>query len=350
MSKNTEKATVLAIPRIKPMTASVSMEYMKRMIHTAGGQQIEENEDLICTPINRITKLTAMITPKIAQKLIEMTSAAVQRRQDKRTAENYALQMSAGEWQYNHQVVLQDTDGNVFDGLHRLNACVASGVPFITDMVKGADYATCMSTIDINRPRTRANIFEIALSGNYGYFAHLAATIGFLRSFSVGKIVNNPSKKDALTNQDLSWLASNQVSLIEDVFECVAEHQKLSSSNRKLIPAKLFAGLKYILMSIDPEKATEFFHKLGTGENLSADSPIMYIRTKLSDSAGLRNDSKAKLKLRDQLLYMVRAWNDFYSNDQKMSRSSYQINNVAMPKIEGLSKDAKFIFIPRDSQ
>ena len=49
----------------------------------------------------------------------------------------YAERMTAGEWSLNGKSLTFDHDGVLLGGQHRLSACVQSGVPFLTLVVRG---------------------------------------------------------------------------------------------------------------------------------------------------------------------------------------------------------------------
>ena len=77
------------------------------------------------------------ITPVDAEKILEKNKR--NRTVSKALVKKYTKMMLEGEWYKTHQSIAIDKDGILVDGQHRLMACVESGIPFQTIVVKNAE-------------------------------------------------------------------------------------------------------------------------------------------------------------------------------------------------------------------
>lgn len=92
-----------------------------------------------------------VITPDVAGEYLALNTR--NRAIRKAHLEDLTKAMRAGAWVLNGQPIIFDDEGALIDGQHRLNACVASGAPFITYVVRGVSDARAFTTIDVGKPR-----------------------------------------------------------------------------------------------------------------------------------------------------------------------------------------------------
>lgn len=78
---------------------------------------------------------------------------------DPSTVKIYATTMRSGGWLQNGLSIKFDTDGNLIDGIHRLEACVMAGVPFTTIVARNVR-ADTLHTIDQQRKRSYTGVLE----------------------------------------------------------------------------------------------------------------------------------------------------------------------------------------------
>lgn len=115
------------------------------------------------------------ITPDIAVQLLETSEIRKQRLKSRRTmkakdgeieitsdpdiVKGYAEIMKAGAWVMNLQPILIDREGNLIDGITRLEACVLSGVSIKTNIARNVR-ADTLHTIDQHRKRLYTGVLE----------------------------------------------------------------------------------------------------------------------------------------------------------------------------------------------
>lgn len=82
-----------------------------------------------------IRHTTETITPEQAEDYLKYRNEK-NRPIRKKAVGRFAADMRAGRWTITHQGIAFGADGSLMDGQHRLAACVASGVPFETSVVR----------------------------------------------------------------------------------------------------------------------------------------------------------------------------------------------------------------------
>lgn len=102
------------------------------------------------------------IDPKLAERYL--TANTSNRHVRNRAVEEYARDMTNGNWILSHQGIAFDESGNLLDGQHRLLAIVRSGVTVPMAVTRGLPVSQLngvelftMDVIDRNRPRTTAD-------------------------------------------------------------------------------------------------------------------------------------------------------------------------------------------------
>ena len=286
----------------------------------------------ILKPIDNVEKPTVVITPEIAQKLLDQTDPKLQRPVSRQIVAAYAKDMREGRWAYNHQTIIQDTAGNAINGQHRLHACVKSGKPFMTDMVKGADYDAVMDTVDTGKNRTNKDILGLLIS-DINHHTQIVGAIRFLVDFANGRYADGSSRLSSMTNRDMHEFVDSNTSLVYNMSEIAKRYKK----SRVNLDSKIYMGLYQIFNKIDADMAEVFFDQL-EGINTPADSPLQHIRNRFEDARIHRNNKLKQLSYREKLMLMIKAWNDLYLNGS-MRRSFYKTTDKKFPKIAGATPE-----------
>lgn len=299
------------------------------------------DENFILTPTDEPTEAVVIITPSVARRLIAQTDPTKQRQKKGHRIKQYAEDMKNGQWILNYETMHQDVDGNMINGFTRLWACVEANTPFTTKMTKGMIYDDIMDTLDSGGPRTRPDILSLRV-GNIKYYDSVSGAIEYIYQFSRGRVGVTRSRSDVMSNRRMrQWVDANKASVYE-----LYEYAKTSyKRSEHLIPHKPFIGLYYIFNSIDEKAADVFMHRIGFGVDVPIDSPAFNIRAKLHRSK-YSNTKSAKLTPREQSILMIRAWNDFYGNDDVMSRKNYVARAKNAPLVAGLSADTELYNVP----
>lgn len=131
------------------------------------------------------------LTPAVARALLT-GSKTKNRLINKSMVKIYQQDMMNNRWIENGQTITLSDDGSVLDGHHRLHALkdcpgVSISVPVVT-----VSNDRAIETIDVGRPRTVADFFEMKLGLN-GLLALLA---GHLQSMIQGHNLCQPTKRD----------------------------------------------------------------------------------------------------------------------------------------------------------
>lgn len=99
---------------------------------------------------------TETITPEIAKRYLEK-KAPQQRPVRKSWVARLAESMKNGTFHSTHQGIAFDTNGNLFDGQHRMMAVIQTGIPLITQVTRDVEMNAWHGT-DIGRKRTYSDI------------------------------------------------------------------------------------------------------------------------------------------------------------------------------------------------
>jgi len=94
------------------------------------------------------------ITPEQAREMLGHNPANRKRRHT--VVSQYAADMKAGRWQVNGDAIRFNYNGGLIDGQHRLAACVSSGVPLHTVVIRGLAN-NIRDTIDGGAKRSHAD-------------------------------------------------------------------------------------------------------------------------------------------------------------------------------------------------
>jgi len=269
----------------------------------------------------------AVITPKEAKEWLETKNFNTNRPISKVTVQKYAQEMKAGRWKLNGESIIFGASGRLLNGQHRLNACVLSGVPFTTVMVKGADDET-FDTIDDGRKRSLGDV--LAIRGEHAA-GNLAAGLRFVWEYGTGSFLSKGgSRKTISTKQLLEKLLDKHQGIKASVRLCQALQKRAGGL---LVSPALSIGLHYLFSLVDAEKADEFFNALQTGQNLREGNPVLILRAKLI--AGTKEATS--LKREAIYTYMVMAWNA-YAEAKPLKRMVY-LSDAEMVEIAGLPKN-----------
>jgi hypothetical protein len=109
-----------------------------------------------------------VIYPEVAE---QMLGTNVHNRDMKRTS--FSKDMLEDKWMLNGSTLVWSDDGVLRDGQNRLEACVASGKPFVTIVVRGVP-AEAQESMDIGSSRTLGDMLKLR---GYPNHAKLAAII-----------------------------------------------------------------------------------------------------------------------------------------------------------------------------
>lgn len=244
-----------------------------------------------------ITGTVEIITPGTAK---EMLGANTNNRNvSRKQVELFARTMSQQAWQLNGEAIKFSTSGRLLDGQHRLLACVESGVPFRTLVIRGLPDET-QETMDAGKTRTMSNVLELQGKSSTGQLATIGRIIYISDQLGVeAACVNNMTPT---RNELLDFI--NSTPQLETV---VRQAGLFYSRSGHLLPASMYALLWWTFNEIDGDACEEFFDMLATGANLSEGSPILVLRNSLFE-IGKRGAHSDRASRRRIVGMTIKAW------------------------------------------
>ena len=296
--------------------------------------QKNQNEKLFFQNATKKESYDVKITPKIAKRLLENTTPALQRRLDRRQVFAISTAMSNGTFLDNGDTIRQDQHGNIIDGQHRLNAIIEANFTLETIFVKGLATKT-IHTIDMHaKARTLTDVLEISHKTTYKYGTSIAATVKFINSFNMGSFSASPaflkSRRQAITSTYfLQWVNDNP-----KIIDFVGETMRLRGNGDKLLKASVFCGLKWILDGYNKPEADKFFQMFSDGIGVNVKSPIYILRKKILATKFSDTRRRAHLTQTELIFCFIKSWNN-YLDGVTITRMFVPDN---LPKIKSVKK------------
>jgi hypothetical protein len=247
---------------------------------------------------SHMTMSRETVTPKKAAEWLKRNTC--NRPLSQGTVERYAKAMGEEVWLLNGDCVRFNGDGHLVDGQHRLHACLKSGKPFETYVVKGLPEGS-FDTIDQGRKRTIGDVFARQGLKNY---AVLAGAIRYLVRYGRGWMTDRGGMRPDEANDALS---GNPGMIL-----AVSRAREMTGHKNKLINHSLLAFLIYITGKSDPAKAEKFWIQVIQGEQLGRTMPAYWLRERLIA------DTRSVAKLNKDAIagLAIRAWNMFKHGKQ----------------------------------
>lgn len=284
----------------------------------------KDNEKLFFQNANQIEAHVVTITPTIAERLLSKTDPTVQRKVDEKHVTFLVREMQKNQFVLNGVTVIQDKKGNIIDGQHRLHASVKSKVSFKTIFIKGIK-TDLIKTIDTGtKPRSLANVLEIAHRKKYKYGNTIASVVKMLNKMENNSFSNTNDKsiRGFLSSSDfLKWFEANP-----KIYDHVVECKQILANGDGLMNPTIYISCKWILDKHNKAKSDIFFAKLASDIGHTGDCTTYFLRKKIMRS---RLENK-KMSFRDQILLIFRCWNAFV--DGKVLTQLYIPKK--MPKIK----------------
>lgn len=249
------------------------------------------------------------VTPAIAA---EWLTKNVHNRPVKPTAlQRLVDDANEGKFRFTGDPIQFSDDDVLLNGQHRLHMVVMTGMTFDFVVVRGLPAET-QEDIDRVVPRSLADILALRGEVNSG---DLAAALVRLTQYEL-----NP------TDSRL-----NLSPRIHQSLESLERHPGIRDSLMPAQRAQRNTGLRrsqgialhYVLASIDPEDANDFFDKLCTGADLAVDSPIRALRQWLIDQRQLTVGRRARASRIYEWVVCIKAWNA-YREGRPLSRLGWR--------------------------
>ena len=244
------------------------------------------------------------ITPAKARAMLAGNS--MNRSLSERRTKRFAEEIKRGAWLDNGASIVMN-GRTLLDGQHRLSAIVESGVAVDMVVVRDVD-PDAFTSIDTGESRRLKDVLKIKGEVNDGA---LAAAINVHRSYAETGFVR--SNRRWTFAEQVEYLRCNPGIGISTEFVC-------GLKGKHWVGKGTLSGLHALLSSKSRIEANEFVRKLVTGEGLTSDDPVSWIRDRFikDQTAGI-----GQMNVVQRATYILLTWN---SARKGQSKSREQVN------------------------
>lgn len=244
-----------------------------------------------------ITGTVETITPETAKRMLGLNTN--NRNISRKQVELFARTMSQNAWRINGEAVKFSDGGRLLDGQHRLLACIESGVPFRTLVIRGLPEET-QQTMDSGKTRTMANVLELQGRANTTHLAALARTIYVGEQLGVDAACTN--SVTPTRNELLEFIDSTP-----ELERTLRKAEQFYTKSNHLLSISMAGLLYWTFDRIDDAASMTFFDRLATGANLNEGDPILVLRNSLFDiNRGHHSDGATRRRIAGMT---IKAWN-----------------------------------------
>lgn len=203
--------------------------------------------------------ITKKISPEEAEALLNEHNPYNYRKMNLSTVKIYAQDMREGNWKENGETIKVDTNGNIIDGQHRLQAVVDSGVSIEFIFVEGLDPSVA-STIDIGRKRSIEQYLNWA---DDAYTAGATAVVQqVLCLCKQNKQVGHSAANAGISHMTIM---DEYMSDKSGYNEAANYGKRLNNDSGKVLKPKEVGAMFYYLhkkLGVDKSYVETFFHRL----------------------------------------------------------------------------------------
>lgn len=240
------------------------------------------------------------ITPEMAREMLGYNQN--NRTQKKKVIAAYVRDLTAGDWLVTGDPIRFDWNGLLIDGQHRLEACVASGTPITTVVIRNLDPRVKM-VIDAGAKRSATDALKWA--GVSVQAKDIAATIRVAVAYETGLLataLDNLSRTQLTNSEVVEWNNSNP-----DVAPAVAFAGRIARRLGSTTPGVATAAL-ILFRDNEAEPVINFFESTAEMRTNGTGDP----RKALIDAfAKIRNKEHRAPSAAESLAFIFRAWNAY---------------------------------------
>lgn len=241
------------------------------------------------------------ITPQRAEQLLDRMP--VNRRVKHQRVSTLVNAMLAGDFDpYNGESIKIDSNGNLVDGQHRLEAIVQSRIPFDLLVVRGVK-PEALYTVDTGAARKLTD--ALAMEGEVN-ISYLSATIRGSISFARNEMGEYPGTP-VTTVQALRFLEEHPS--LRDSALAAGNYTSRSRTYGRILTPITYGPLHWLFSKYSPTDADFFFDRVSIGDEISQDHPAWVLRRTVTN---LRNRSISMSHHGPYLQALtIKAWNGF---------------------------------------
>lgn len=234
------------------------------------------------------------ITPTTAEKWLE--GMVTNRKISESLVLDYAIAIEQGGWALNAETIKFDKEGRLFDGQHRLRACILARKNFESYVARGVSDDRAFSTVDTGKFRTHADVFNI---GGWQSATTASAGVSLIWMYENKKIGwGGPTGRrftrsrhhlaEKLSSGSLHARTMVQkeellryANLHKDDIQAAVRYAVGHRAKRMLFPA-VFVGAHYLFAQKSRLQAEAFFDDLAEGAGLDPQDPVWVLRERLA--------------------------------------------------------------------
>jgi len=258
------------------------------------------------------------ITPAVARELLNEYNRGNRTRKP-RSLQRYINDMKENRWYVTGDTVKFSDSMLLRDGQHRLMACVASNMPFVTHVIFGVD-DRCFAFLDRGKNRSGDDALEIAGKVNT---RRLSAAARWWRLIETERVKNRDTYEP---------------SEILAVCDAHPQLEKFVAHGRQIErqygePCGLMAAIMYGWHRANPNLATEAITALGGGAISKRFSPF---RKVLAEIQKTKANSQGRVHDVVRAALWVKAWNLVVENRAGTAKDlTFKANSDVFPAIKG---------------
>lgn len=267
---------------------------------------------------------TILITPELATELLKGNIA--NRPPSRSFITDYARQMKAGLWfEETGEAIKITSDGRLVDGQQRLMALIMAGVSLnflVTEVPNDA-----FKYIDSGKKRTAGDLFACSGVPNYvNIAAGLKSYVMLKRGLSIGfyKSGGSDGRTIKVSNSELYSIYCSAPHVYQGAYSNASKWYHKSGRLMKVSEAIAY----YLLFrDIDENDAFDFMDSLFCATNMSGNSPIMLLRSRLYED---KVNTRYKLSAVIKTMLTIKTWN-YFRKGQCPKTLQVNINRDSMP-------------------
>lgn len=277
----------------------------------------EELTHIANTLIKQLSLKIEIITPEMARAYLNTSVGNRVIKQD--ILRGLVSYLKNDTFKVNGETIVFDSEGNLMDGHHRLEAVAAAGVPAIFIVVRGVERST-WTTMDSGTARSLGDVFRIEGISNYNNVSSVIAGTYAMRNNKIGTNTlgaGNKLKRDGLTRDDALGLYYKY----EDTWQ-LAVRTGISLRNKlpgyfNVKEVGVISAYLIIFLHHDAKRVTEFWDLVATGDGIYASLRNVFLKD-MQETRYKRLTSKARQSL------IATAWNIHLKN-KRAKRFSFDL-------------------------
>lgn len=252
-----------------------------------------------------------------------------------------AIAMDEGRWSLNGETVKFDSAGHMIDGQHRMQACILSGKPFQTWIIRGLADPRAKATIDTGGVRTPAHVFQFANIKN----SNLVAGASRLMYWHDARMLSCPQPRYRLPEKFKLMMQNSGVSATsvkpaspskDELLAYLKKHEAEIDRAVTMVDGKRAARVltpsiavacAALFSRLSVEDAAMFFEDLGSGAQLRDDDPVFVLREKMLT----RSNAQTRFNTMAIMFFTFKAWNK--RRQHRPSKTLKMALNEEFPKL-----------------